>query len=276
MTYWHASQWRTDHWHTCRLERHCRRCVYSRLAQRQAHRRARDGGFAMKMNFRLDARRWLDVSSSVVLLMAAGMVIWRLYEPRPRPRPIVEDVDGLVMPADSSRNVRGSGRVVLVEFGDYECPFCAQHTMTTGRQLHSTYVERGILRHLFLNLPLASHPRAQKAAEASECAANQEHFWNMHDQLFAQQSSLDLTSLNARATTIGLDRPAFEACLTEGRAATRVAAQMAMAKRLGVNSTPSFFLGLLQQDGSIALRKRIHGSVPFEVFRDAIDELSGT
>lgn len=221
---------------------------------------------------RLDVRRWLDILSSIALLIGAALVTWKLYAPQ-EGRSLIEDVENLTLPADGIQNMRGSGPVVLVEFGDFECPSCAHHTSTTGQLLHTRYVQQGKLRHVFLHFPLAIHPGAQKAAEASECAGEQAHFWKMHDGLFAERS-FDVSALNARATAIGLDKYAFDSCLSGGKMGARVLSQILIANRLGVNSTPSFFLGLVQEDGSVSLRKRIIGTAPFKVFQDAIDALA--
>lgn len=219
-------------------------------------------------------KQLLDVLSSVVVIAAAGVFLWRSFQPPapPRQRPLVEAVEGLTIAPQAVSNVRGTGRVVLVEFSDYECPFCAKHTHTTATDIKRELVDSGTLQQVVFNFPLAIHPRAQKAGEAAECAAKQGRFWEMHAELFANQKALDIEALLARAEKAGLDVEAFSGCLESGLAADKVQADVEEGRRLGVNSTPVFFVGVRQPNGSITLTARLNGAVPFEMFRTAVRE----
>ena len=225
----------------------------------------------------LASRSWLDRISSCFVIVAAIGLLWQLYGPNLNKRSShsspVKDICGVRLPADGSRNVRGDGRVVLVEFADYQCEFCARHAKGPGRQLEAGYVKTGKLRHVVLNFPLPIHQEAQKAAEASECAADQGRFWEMRQRLYSRPSSLQVSVLTEQASDIGLDGIAFEACLSSGSTVSRVQRHVEMAHDLGVFSTPSFFLGVMQPDGAIILRKRLIGALPYEVFRDAISDV---
>lgn len=219
-------------------------------------------------------KRVVDTWSTVLVIVAAVALLWSLYQ-RPAllgrgSRPIVEDVTGLSIPASNVTHVRGSGRVVLVEFADYECPFCARHAQTTASAIDKELIDSGEIQHVFFNFPLSIHPRAQKAGEAAECAAQQGRFWEMHQQLFQDPKALEISDLSARAESLALDRAKFMKCLEDGDTAEMVRADLVEGRRLGVTSTPAFFVGIRQPNGAITLVKRIYGAVPFETFSEAI------
>jgi protein-disulfide isomerase len=217
-----------------------------------------------------------DTLSTLLVVVAASALLWRTYQPAapaPGRRPPVETVSGLTLASSAVTHVRGTGRVVLVEFADYECPFCARHAQSTAPAIKNALIDSGDIRHVFFNFPLAIHPRAQKAAEAAECAAEQGRFWEMHEQLFDDPQALELVDLSRHAESLDLDRVTFLSCLEEDHTAERVRGDLAEGRRLGVSSTPAFFVGLVQADGTINLMKRINGALPFEEFESAVSEL---
>ena len=221
-------------------------------------------------------KRWLDDLGTVLMVVAGAGVVFRLFvSPRlsPAAQP-VETVKGLSLAADQVRHVLGTQGVVLVEFADFECPFCARHAATTGVALEDQLVKSGQMQMAFVNFPLPMHLNAQKAAEAAECAADQGHFWEMRQKLFQGQSDLDESHLVKYAEAIGLDRVPFTQCLESDGAAAKVRADADTGRRLGVSSTPSFFVGRRQASGEVQLVKRINGAVPLDVFKTAITDLS--
>lgn len=218
----------------------------------------------------------LDVLSTLIVIATAGALLWRLASPPQRPpgqRPPIETVKDLSLTFAEPSHVRGTGEVVLVEFADYECPFCARHAQMTGPLIKKQFVDSGIIRELFINFPLPIHPKAQKAGEAAECAANQGKFWDMHDALFAESTALDVGDLTRRAEHIGLERTTFSKCLDQNETAAVIRRDVKEGRRLAVDATPAFFVGLARQDGTIDLRKRINGAAPFEEFAKAVEEL---
>jgi protein-disulfide isomerase len=140
--------------------------------------------------------------------------------------------------ATSGHPVRGNANapVTLVEFSDFECPYCGG-LFPTLKQIEETY--RGKVRIVYRQYPLASHPRAQKAAEASLCANEQRRFWDFHDALFANQKDLTVEALKRRANELKLDAKAFEQCLTSGRHAETVRRDIQEGSQLGVTGTPA-------------------------------------
>ncbi len=149
--------------------------------------------------------------------------------------PLREDV-----PAEGPRRGPADARVTMVEFSDFQCPYCGRFVPTV-HEIMKKYPTQ--LRLIYRHLPLtAIHPFAQKAAEAAVCAERQGKFWEMHDLLFAEQSSLDVPGLKQKAGRIGLDTAAFDACLDGGQAQGAVAADVAAAQQLGLNGTPASFI----------------------------------
>jgi protein-disulfide isomerase len=217
----------------------------------------------------------LDLVVTVLIAVAAGFLLWRQIYPAGPPAPPnqVEDAKGRIE-ANEISHARGTARLALIEFADYQCPFCARHASEVAPALRREFLESGQIREVFVNFPLRSHALAQKASEAGECAARQGRFWEMHDSLFKEPESLDPPSLTRRARDIGLELPAFEQCLNAGQTAPLVARQTKIGRDLAVTGTPAFFIGIVQADGSIELKKRINGFAPLDRFQQLITELT--
>ena len=141
-----------------------------------------------------------------------------------------------------------SARIMLVEYGDYECPHCgAAHPIVKEirRRLGNG------LRFAFRHFPLSRiHPHSERAAEAAEAAATQGKFWQMHDQLFEHQDALDDESLLVYAAAIGLDVGRFEHDLTAHVYLERVQADLESAVRSGAHGTPTFFINGVKHEGA--------------------------
>jgi len=150
--------------------------------------------------------------------------------------------------------------VTIVEFSDFECPYCEVFAQTM-QQVKDEYGSR--VRVVFRQFPLNIHPNAPKAAEASLCAHEQEKFWEMHDLMFEQQRQLDITSLVAMAERLDLDVPEFEACLDSGKFAEQIEEDMQAATRLGVDGTPAVFINGMPMVG---------GAVGYEALVEIIEE----
>lgn len=220
-------------------------------------------------------KQWLEMFSTVAVIAAAGFLSWSVYRgSQPEAvsaAPVVVDVDLTIGP-EFVRNVAGSGSLVVVEFTDFQCPFCARHASQAvpalGREL------AGTARYVVVNLPLAMHPHAVPAAEAAECAAEQGKYWEMHDALFARQSELAATNYGLVAAALGVDVGKFDACLQADAALARVKADAALASRLGVKATPTSFIGRMNSDGGADLLKQINGAAPAETFAAEVAKLS--
>ena len=157
--------------------------------------------------------------------------------------------------------VRGNrdAAVTIVEFSDYQCPFCARVNPALAK-VRETYGDK--VRIVFKDFPLPNHPQAPKAAEAAHCAAEQGKYWEMHDAMFANQRALEVPALKQSATALGLDMAKFNRCLDSGQYASKVAAGAEQGEKLGVNSTPTLYIN----------GRALIGAVPFEHFKAIIDE----
>lgn len=158
-----------------------------------------------------------------------------------------------------SRGSKGA-KVVIVEFADFECPYCARAHETVQAILKS-YGDK--VRLVFRHYPLSNHLKAPKAAEAAVCADEQGKFWELHDSLFDSQE-LDETSLSMQALRLGLDDQKFQSCMESGRGAGVVKRDMAVGNQLGVSGTPAFFINGLMLSGAQpekAFRKLIDGEL---------------
>lgn len=166
-------------------------------------------------------------------------------------------------------------RVTLIEFTDYQCPFCARHHRNTVPQLVERYVKTGKLKYVVRDFPLESiHPAAVKAAEAPHCAAEGGKYWEMHERLFANPKALAPGDLVVHAEALGLDSQAFRRCLESGKYASRVSEARAEGERAGVRGTPSFFLGLTEPNsGTITAVTALRGAQPLAKFEEAIEKL---
>ncbi len=154
-----------------------------------------------------------------------------------------------------------SAKVTVVEFSDFQCPYCAKGSEILG-QLKKKYGKK--LKIAFKNFPLPFHNHAQLAAEAGFCVHEQDarKFWKMHDKMFADQSKLNKEGLLASAKEMGVDMNKFTACLNQGKYTAKVKEDMEHGKKVGVKSTPTFFVN----------GKMINGAQPIEVFAEIIDE----
>jgi protein-disulfide isomerase len=229
-------------------------------------------------------KKALEIFSTILVSIAALLFLWTQVEDRwlraepsrarrAEPSPLPQDIEGLRIEASRIRYSKGTGDIALVEFTDYECPYCGRHARETSPKIHHKWVASGAVRHILFNFPLESiHPNARKAGEAAECAARQGRFWEMHERLFADPNAL-AQNLTQSADALGLDGATFNRCM-EGEAADVISADLAEGRRLGVATTPTFFVGIVQRDGSIQLAKRVSGARSFEVFQSLIDSVT--
>ncbi len=151
--------------------------------------------------------------------------------------------------------------VTMVEFSDYECPFCGRHFSETYPQIKKDYIDTGKVKLVFRDFPLSFHPNAQKAAEAAECAGEQGKYYEMHDKLFSNQQALDVASLKAYAQQIGLKAADFNKCLDDGKMASEISKDASEGASYGVQGTPALFIN----------GRLISGAQPYAAFKAAID-----
>lgn len=163
--------------------------------------------------------------------------------------------------------------VTLIEFSDYQCPFCKRFFQSTLPTLKTQYIETGKVRYVFRDFPLDRiHPQARKAAEAARCAGDQDKYWEMHDLLFQNQKALQVDKLKAYGRRLGLDPSAFAGCLEKSKYAAKVQQDLKDGVTAGIRGTPGFFIGKTRSDDTIQ-GTLISGALPPRVFRQAIESL---
>jgi protein-disulfide isomerase len=167
---------------------------------------------------------------------------------------------------------RADAPVTIVEFSDYQCPFCQRFFATTLPAIKKDYIDVGKVRYVFRDYPLDQlHPLARKAAEAAHCAGEQGKYWEMHDALFRNPATLAPPQLADHARSIGLDGPAFAECLASGRHAARVERGLADGAAAGVRGTPAFVIGKTKAS-DVVEGTPIRGAQPLDTFRRIIDQ----
>lgn len=222
-------------------------------------------------------RAALETCSTVLVIIAASALIWTVFFKQP---PAVAEAQ---LPISDSRetiaaphlvNVEGSGSIAIVEFTDFQCPFCARHQKDTFPILKKNLIETGKARYITMHHPLQSHPQAMAAAEAAQCAAAQGKFPQMREHLFSHQNELASANYVSFAASIGLDTASFAQCLQEHTALARVEADQKEAERLGVRATPTLFVGRMRSDGGVDLVRRLMGALPLQTILDEVTKVS--
>lgn len=171
--------------------------------------------------------------------------------------------------------------ITFIEFSDYECPFCKRHFQSSFTQLKKDYIDTGKVKLVYRDLPLPFHePMATKEAMAANCAreqGNDETYYKFHDEIFIRTTSngtgLTEDSLYAIATDLGLNKDTVKSCVDSNRFQDEITKDMNDATTSGATATPSFFVGLSTDNGTIQ-GKKIVGAQPYEtVIKPAIEEL---
>ncbi len=174
--------------------------------------------------------------------------------------------------ADAPMLGRADAPVTIVEFSDYQCPFCRRFFATTFPVLKKDYIDTGKLRYVFRDFPLEMHPQARQAAEAAHCAGEQGKYWEMHDVLFQNQNAFTAPQLAEHARAAGVNGAAFEECVSSGRRAAQIERGLADGAGVGVQGTPTFVIGKTKP-GVVLEGTPIRGAQPVEAFRRIIDEI---
>ncbi|MFH1409502.1 MAG: thioredoxin domain-containing protein [Nanoarchaeota archaeon] len=178
----------------------------------------------------------------------------------PAPTPSV-DFKKLI---DDTDPVKGDANapVTIIEWSDFECPFCSRFYTQTYGQIVEKYVDTGKVKIVFKDFPLSFHQQAQKAAEAAQCAHDQGKFWEMHDKIFENQGSISVANYKAWAAELGLNKADFDACLDSGKHAAETAKDMSDGTTGGIRGTPGFLI-----NGQL-----LSGAQPFQAFEAVIEQ----
>ena len=162
-----------------------------------------------------------------------------------------------------------NAKVTIIEFSDYQCPFCRTFWKESFGQLKKEYIDTGKVRLIYRDYPLSFHPMAMPTAQATECADEQGKYWEMHDKVFAEQEKLGqgtvqftVQNLKQWASEIGLNAANFNQCLDSGKYKTEVDKDFNDGSAAGVTGTPSFFI-----NGKIA-----EGAISFTQMKELIEQ----
>ena len=162
-----------------------------------------------------------------------------------------------------------TARIGIVVFSDFECPFCGVFSREVLPSLRKRYLDSGEVRIAFKQFPLTEiHPDARRVAELSACLKDHDTFWKAHDFLFQSIQALPTITSNSLASTLRIDPAALHTCATqEGKAL--VDADIKQGRALGLNGTPTFFLGKMKGNAVMAVL-RLNGATPLPAFDNAL------
>lgn len=225
--------------------------------------------------------RWrgtLDLLASISMIgIAAALAYSGLIKPailRAQSLPAIPR-DSQILDAATSIGSEAAP-LALIEFADFECPFCVKFHQEVYPELYKQFIATGVLRVSFRHLPLdALHPFARPAARLASCAASQGKFWQMHDALFSAPIALDPVSLQAKAEIVGLDEKATTSCLAR-EADSVLQRDIESASRLRVIATPTFFFGKRLRGGDIRVIKVTTGAPSSRAFAEQLETLLKT
>jgi len=209
------------------------------------------GTLYMGMGSITDAIGKVKLNVTTVAGAAAAANTTGTQAPSPEPSaPAVQKLSGLdYSTAPSKGNLDGS--VIMVAYDDFECPYCSK-VEPTLTQLIGAYPD---LKFVYRQFPLSFHPNAQKAAEASLCAAQQGKFWELHEKMFANQAAITVEDVKKYAAGLGLDTAKFDACLDSGSTAAQVAAETGEGAGIGIRGTPGFLVFSKSAKGAALVAK---------------------
>jgi protein-disulfide isomerase len=166
--------------------------------------------------------------------------------------------------------------VTMVEFADFQCPFCGKFVTDSLQQIEKKYVDTGQVKFVYEQYPLPFHPNAQPAAMAAECANSQGKFWPMHDKLYATQTTWEnqdsaavKNTFKQYAASLGLNAASFNSCLDSSKYSDKIQKQTSLGSQYGVSGTPTFYIG-----NQKAGYTQIVGAQPITSFEQLIKQLS--
>ena len=159
--------------------------------------------------------------------------------------------------------------VTLVEFTDYQCPYCNRFDRDTLPELVKKYVDTGKLKFIPMDFPLDFHKNAMKAAQATRCAGDQGKYWQMRDALLREPKAVEEGSFAAKAKDVGLDEKQFQTCMDDQKHAAAIKAMMTAAQSAGISGTPSF---VIAPSGETLDGIKIVGAMPLPIFEEKIKE----
>jgi len=166
-----------------------------------------------------------------------------------------------------------AAKIAIIEYADFECPFCGRYKHETYPQIVDNYVKVGTVKYFYRDFPLGFHENALPAARAARCAGEQGKFWEMHDSIFADQKAITNKDILDRAKALGIDNDKLKECMASTRYVDQINKDIADAAKMEIGGTPTFLIGTIEPDGNVAIKKTIVGAYPYDAFKSAFDEL---
>jgi len=158
--------------------------------------------------------------------------------------------------------------ITMVEFTDYQCPFCRQFHQTALNEIKKNYIDTGKVRFYSKDLPLDFHANALNAAEAARCAGEKDQFWKLREVMSNNADRLEISNILAWARDLGLDTSALQDCIESGKYKSAVQADAQEALRIGANGTPAFVIGKSTPDGVDG--EVMVGAMPYAMFEQKL------
>ena len=167
-----------------------------------------------------------------------------------------------------------TAKLAIIEYADFQCPFCRRFEHDIYPQIRDSYVSSGKLKFFHRDMPLAFHQGAMPAARAVHCATEQGKFWEMHDSLLGDAASLTAADIDERAGKLGLNVAELDSCISSDRFAAMIQRSVTEASEMQISGTPTFIIGTLDAHGELmSVRKTVVGAASFDSFKAALDPL---
>jgi protein-disulfide isomerase len=164
--------------------------------------------------------------------------------------------------------------LAIIEYADFECPFCRRFEREVYPQIRDNYINSGKVKYFHRDMPLPSHEGAMPAARAAHCASEQGKFWEMHDSLLGDAASLGAADIDERAGRLALNVSELDECISSDRFADIIQRGVAEATQMQISGTPTFIIGTLDTQGMLmSVKKTVVGAYPFATFKAALDPL---
>lgn len=223
----------------------------------------------------------LDTIGTTAVVITSVVVIWAIVGRGPSEAArAAPSAAGPSIPVDLTvervGHVMGSrqAKVAIIEFSDFQCPFCATFARDTLPRLKREFVDPGTVQFIYRHNPLEGiHPIALKAGAASYCADQQSRFWEMHDAIFAGQRTLTDASFAELAKSVGLNAGSFSKCIDDSNSIAKVKEDQTEAATFGLSGTPAFLIGRIQPDGTVKITRQVNGAVPYDTLKAALKEI---
>ena len=168
---------------------------------------------------------------------------------------------------------KDDAKYAIIEFTDYQCPYCSKHSKKTLPKIKQIYIDTGILKYFIKDFPLGFHDQAKNAAISVRCSGQQGKYWEMHDLIFANNKQLSEKAFSAFATQLNIDVSLFKECLNNPEIIKAVENDISEGELIGVQGTPAFFIGRVKDNKLVDIRA-LYGAQSFSVFSSVINTLT--